>query len=451
MRFALLFILSALVNSACAAGQAYRLKPEWQGPCQKRDRIDVNLGQTPERFVQACGCQITGKLPDPAEVKAWAARLRAEGSLRRVDVVRSLLKQAGREAPLEYSDPWVDHPELPAPGPKTSKRDIGAILMFFFHCPGGVNCGMDWAGNHVLGMQKPSPLLAFNGKPGYYTAANPGFWVRELRDARGAGLDFVLPNVYGPDMVNDGWIKTLAEALKAEDAGVKIGLMDDPWAWGEPWFGNYWKQKPNLDVPNQAAKLLYDSKWKPFFSTVPKASWYTVDGRPFIYVYNSGKLEPLNRSSATFSRMKALFRADFGVEPFLVVDKAYFKDDGMALVADGKYTWNPLHYKDGPDMLSVNSMRGKRLTHAMPRWDAVGRDHPGKIADGGDGLLKGPEQLQKALEGSRDSDFLVLATWNDLGEGTCINRAYDYWYQGHWMQPDYFLRMIRAERSRPTQ
>ena len=49
---------------------------------------------------------------------------------------------------------------------------------------------------------------------------------------------------------------------------------------------------------------------------------------------------------------------------------------------------------------------------------------------------------------SRDADLLVFATWNDLGEGTGLNRAYDYWYLGRWLEPDYFIRMIAAEQAR---
>jgi hypothetical protein len=82
------------------------------------------------------------------------------------------------------------------------------------------------------------------------------------------------------------------------------------------------------------------------------------------------------------------------------------------------------------------------------RWDSLGRDKPGAIAGFGDKLLKGPEQLQAALEQSRGADLLVFATWNDLGEGTGLNRCYDYYYQGRWLAPDTFIRAIAAEQAR---
>jgi hypothetical protein len=61
--------------------------------------------------------------------------------------------------------------------------------------------------------------------------------------------------------------------------------------------------------------------------------------------------------------------------------------------------------------------------------------------------MKGPENLARVLEATRNADILVLATWNDLGEGTGINRAYDYWYQDRWLAPDVFMQMLRRARE----
>ena len=68
----------------------------------------------------------------------------------------------------------------------------------------------------------------------------------------------------------------------------------------------------------------------------------------------------------------------------------------------------------------------------MVRWDSVGRDRPGDLASSNDLLVKGSELLDQVLHESSDADLLVLATWNDLGEGTGIHRNYDYWSSGSW-------------------
>jgi hypothetical protein len=77
----------------------------------------------------------------------------------------------------------------------------------------------------------------------------------------------------------------------------------------------------------------------------------------------------------------------------------------------------------------------------------VGREHPGALPKPDEELIKGPEQLQTALNSSKQSQLVVFGTWNDLGEGTGLNRSYDYWYKGAWMPPDTFIRMLRASRQ----
>jgi hypothetical protein len=443
--------LGALAWGAQALGadpSYFQLRPEWNGPPKMSSVIDVNLGNSPEAFVRAAYGQIYGKEADADTVATWARRLRSDATLRRVDVVQLLLRDSGHRDTLAYSSPWLNNPELPPPGgARAGKRDVGAIVMFFFNCPGGVNCGMDWANTHAPGMAQPDPSLAWPPQAaGVYNASNPGFWRRELRDAKYAGLQFILPNTYGPD-ISEGKILTLAKALAAEADPVKVGLFDDTWPWGEKWFGPYWEQKPDMSRPDQAAARLYQAKWKPFFSEIPPKYWYRVDGKPMIYFYSSGKLG-FNNVAAVLSHMKQMFKRDFGVEPFLVVDKAYFADQAMPNVADSKFIWDPLKFGEGYVGMGRSAMKGKVLYHAMVKWDPLGRDRPGAIASASDGLRKGPELLQKVLKDSADGDILVLATWNDLGEGTGLNRNYDYYYQGAWLEPDAFMRLIRESQFR---
>jgi hypothetical protein len=438
---AFLGLLGCLLCAGPASATVFQLKPEWAGPCQAAATVDVNLGNSPENFVKACNCQITGALPPPQVVSQWAQQLRTDPRLRRVDVARSLEAAANKRLPFVYSNPWANDPELPPAGPKkTNHRDIGAITMFFFNCPGGVNCGMDWASAHVDGMQTPSNMLAWNGQPGYYDPKNPGFWTRELHDAKAAGLDFLLANVYGPDM-QKGQVQTLAQALAKESDPVKVALMDDTWPWGEQWFGPYWQVKPDLNDPTRAAAKLYEAKWKPFFTQVPRKNWYLIQGRPLIYFYNGGKLQPLTLASATMRRMKDHFKADFGVEPFVAADVAYYNDPDMKRVADEKFIWVPLD--STPDNISWSNMKGVTLCHAITRWDAMGRDKPGQIPGPQDRLHKGPEILEKVLAATQSADILVLGTWNDLGEGTSLNRAYDYYYLGQWQAPDTYIQLLR--------
>jgi alpha-glucosidase len=205
---------------------------------------------------------------------------------------------------------------------------------------------------------------------------------------------------------------------------VKLALFDDTWTWGQRWFGSFWQKRPDLAEPEAAARTIYESKWRPFFRQVNRKHWYRFKGKPFIYFYDAGTLEPRAQSSELLGRLKGLFEADFGETPFLCVDSGYFDDPRLTAVADARFDWFTFGLAE---KRSRSTMQGHVIDHAMVRWDSVGRDRPGELPVPGDLLVKGSELLEQVLHDSSDAELLVLATWNDLGEGTGINRNYDYW------------------------
>jgi hypothetical protein len=315
-------------------------------------------------------------------------------------------------------------------------RDVGAIMMFFSDCPGGVNCDPNWANTHASGMVLSHRLYGFAGRAeGYYNPDNPGFWRRELADARWAGLQFLLLNTYGPDL---HFLAALNQALVDVD-GVRIAFMDDTWSWGRV-DEQPWQTVPDLADAEGAAQAIYRAKWKPFFETIDAEHWYRVVDRPFVYFYNAGTLKPLNRSAAVVARLKQLFTADFGVEPFVAVDRAYFQDPGMPAIADSQFVWDTF----AANGRSHFDLKGVSHDHFMVKWDSLGRDRPGAIATSSDRLAKGTALLSQALADSAVSDLAVFGTWNDLGEGTGINRNYDYYDDGGWLPPHAFMQLLRA-------
>lgn len=421
----------------------FELKAEPQLPCEMSVKVDVNLGNSPEVFVQAVYCQVTGKPATDDQVYEWTEKLRTDKFTRRIDVVKHVCLAEGRECELVYSDPWKEQVELRGAPEKKVKRDVGAVFMFFFNCPDDVNCKMSWANTHVHGMLDKHQLYGFKDtEADYYDPKKPGFWHRELLDAQWAGMDFLMPNVYGPD-IEDGKLKPLQEALDSIENPPKIAMFDDSWTWGEPWFSDFWKQKPDLSKHAEAAQTIFDAKWKPFFSQIDKKHWYRFKGRPFIYIYNAGKLNPRSEAGPMYAKMRELFKAEFGEDPFLMVDSAFFDDQRMKDVADSQFKWFTFQQ---PGKKSRQEMNGHKIDHAMVRWDAVGREHE-RPAKPGDFLLKGDQVLTRILDESHDAELLILATWNDLGEGTGVNRNYDYYDKGQWLAPNHFMRLIRESQS----
>jgi hypothetical protein len=245
----------------------------------------------------------------------------------------------------------------------------------------------------------------------------------------------MLVNTYGPDLVRLG---RLSEALADIGGGLQIALLDDTWSWGRAQQPQPWNVLPDLADAAAAAQVIYQAKWKPFFQAIAREHWYVVKDRPLIYFYNAGTLKPLNAAAGVVARLKELFAADFGVEPFVAVDRAFFEDPGMPAVADSEFIWNTF------DEGSHFDLEGVTHDHFMVKWDSLGRDHPGDLATSSDRLVKGPELLRQALDGSAASDLAVFGTWNDLGEGTGINRNHDYYAQGQWLTPHAFMSILRA-------
>ena len=453
-----LFAGRAFAACTCDPTVDFTAKAEWV-PSGATANVDVNLGNTPTNFVTDASIQITGSAPSPAFLSAQVSNLTTLPYWRRIDTVNTILKNAGSAKTRVYSDPWTAQPDLLTAPCKNSPRDIGAVLMYFFNCPAGVNCGMQWANNHTVGMDVVSPVYRFGASPsGYYDPkSNAGFFYRELLDARYAGLQFFLPNVYGPDL-SDGSLTNLVSALNAVDAlvgtdrPVKVGMFDDTWGWVNYSFAP-WNSPPDMSTPSQtaaAASKIYLNKWKPFFSAVPAKYWYTVGGRPMIYFYNAGTLGAATNGGAVIQAAMNLFLADFGVTPFVVMDHYFvLQDPTMMSVVDSQYIWKTVN-AGLPGNKTRITKNGITLDHAMVRWDPLGRDTNGSTtltASAGDGLVKDDSLLTALLSSSSDANILVLATWNDLGEGTGINRAEDYFFNGQWQAPNVFMNEVRESQQ----
>jgi hypothetical protein len=446
----------AAAACVCDPDMSWSYRSEWAGPYSASASVDVNLGNTPAAFVQAAYWQVNGAAPSAAFVSDQVGKLTGLSYWRRIDTVNTILSNAGSSKTRTYSDPWTAEPALTTAPCKNVTRDVGAVFMLFFDCPGGVNCGMDWANNHVLGMQTADSLLGFGASPtGYYKAINnAGMCQRELLDARYAGLEFFLPNIYGWD-ITDGSMDNMVSALNAIaatsiTAQVKIGMFDDTWGWGNGGRPAPWNSAPNMSNTVTASDTIFNNKWAPYFDKVPSQYWYTVGGKPLIYFYNAGTLNYVN-SANVLARLKTLFQTRYGVLPFLVVDDYFWQDSGMSAVADGRFVWRP-----ATNLINGNSSTytysGVRLTHSMPRWDPIGRDSNGStsvVATAADGVIKDDSYVLGALSYSASvaSNLLVFATWNDLGEGTGLNRAYDYYWNGDWQPPTVFMDDIRASQS----
>ena len=462
--------------STCDGDVSFTTNPEFAGPyAQATTAVNVNLGNNPATFVTEAYWQVYGSAPSPATVTTQVNNLLTLPYWRRIDVVNTFLTAASSPLTHVYSEPWQSEPQFLTPPCKNVTRDVGAVCMFFFNCPNGVNCGLSWADTHAQGMSGPSTLLAYGADPsGYYnSAADAGFWYRELMDARYAGLSYLLPNVYGPDITN-GSIANLASALATiasmgVTAQVKIGMVDDTSVWNnsadddfEPWLTGPWSSTSgpeNLSAAGvtAAATEIFQDKWQPYFSQIPQQYWYEVNGGPLIYFYNGGTLYVDANSQPTITTiiqlLKSDFQAAFGVTPYVVIDNGF--SYGKSNVADNQFVWNTLSspYVPQPN-LSTYVSEGVTADLAMVKWDPTQRNNGANAIASpvceGSSIIKNDSLLQSILSRTTNDTFLTIATWNDLGEGTGINRNYDYYVDGQWEPPNYFMNDIRHSQAQVT-
>ena len=106
--------------------------------------------------------------------------------------------------------------------------------------------------------------------------------------------------------------------------------------------------------------------------------------------------------------------------------------------------------EDGDDhCLALGCGFAGNMSEGCNRGDASNRGNGSKerAATTEDLIVKDDRILRQVLDDTRQSDILVLATWNDLGEGTGINRSYDYYWDGKWKQPNHFMELIRRSQS----
>ena len=102
------------------------------------------------------------------------------------------------------------------------------------------------------------------------------------------------------------------------------------------------------------------------------------------------------------AKLKQLFTADFQEEAFVDADTAYFEDPKLEQVADARYTWFTFN---SPERRSRSTLKGHVIDHAMVKWDAVGRDHPGEPPRPTDLIIKDGNVLERVLRDTRDSEL----------------------------------------------
>ena len=241
---------------------------------------------------------------------------------------------------------------------------------------------------------------------------------QQLIDMMDAGVDFLMPVYWGVPGKYNGWsfagLPPLVEAhSKLQAEGQKppaIGLFYDTsilkWNSFNKDGAGY-----HVDLTTDFGKEWFYVAIRDFYSFIPPAKWARIDGRPIIFFYASAFAKA--QDPAQFDYVKRRFKADFGVEPFLV------KSSGWIGQADTIYSWGG----------AVSEPLIFRQTAAL----GPGYDHsavPGRqplIVERRDGQTYIDRWLQLLALRAENRPWIVhVETWNEWHEGTDIAHSREY-------------------------
>jgi hypothetical protein len=246
----------------------------------------------------------------------------------------------------------------------------------------------------------------------------PTWHKQQLIDMMDAGIDFLMPVYWGVPGKYDGWsfsgLSPLVEAhslLQAEDKKPPaIGLFYDTsilkWNRFNKDGSSY-----HADLTTDFGKDWFYTAIRDFFSLIPPTKWARIDGRPIIFFYASAFAKA--QDPAQFDYVKRRFKADFGIEPFLV------KSSGWKGDADAIYSWG-------------GAVSGSLIFRQVAAL-GPGYDHsavPGRkplIVDRRDGQAYINRWLQLLALPAESRPWIVhVETWNEWHEGTDIAHSREY-------------------------
>lgn len=231
-----------------------------------------------------------------------------------------------------------------------------------------------------------------------------GWFKGEFSDMMAAGIDIAACSYW--------------QGEKFSTAGTvnAVKALDELQAEGEvpPGLAMFYETLPfeGEDLTTGAGKQAFYKNIKAFFDLVPERHRGLIEERPVVWLYNA--FPAMRYDSSTFAYLRERFRADFGADPYIVVDRTWL--DSGALPVDGSYTWGVAY---------LGFVPGDTVAGAGPGYD----DHllpsraPGLIVPRADGACY-ERNLYYALASGRD--VLWLETWNEHHESTNINATAEY-------------------------
>ena len=326
---------------------------------------------------------------------------------------------------------------------RTPAKQLGALLFPWFDAPDPSYATDIINDPRGLGGDPYDGYGAGYPGGGYYSSLNEYWWEGVFSDMKRAGLDFVEiqhcpghgSRLYIPDNTDQ-----ILAALERSGCDLKLAMFGGNSAvaiWNNE-NGRGWNVDPPLDLSRpDIVTYFYDKDIKSFFAAIPKKYWATHNGlsleqggRPIVITYATSGYSSFDLGTYgnnIWISVKQRFAADFkdangnGIVPFLVLESSWFVN-GAGAYADGRYGWAAAVY--GPNTYGVG---GYYTTQIGPGYDDRLIRNPGGYTPRQDGgQMVRWFNSRPAGRNIFDSNLILVETWNELAEGSGIERSLDY-------------------------
>jgi hypothetical protein len=357
---------------------------------------------------------------------------------------------------LEFRSPGVSWDRLHWGPIRSPSLQTGAFFFYWYDAPNH-NADPNQMPYHPYGLINDA-WAGYNH--GYYSILNSDWWEQELSDLRLAGVDTAALICWGNHPENQTTAfktqnlpTTLVPALDRAGSGVKIILFDDTTSQCCEWnvdHGRPYYPDPRMPLSDHANRTyFYERKIRPFFQAIPQRHWathngqpLTAGGRPMIITYSAAWfLDVATEGGPLWQWIKDRFAADFRdsnnnpIVPWLVHENSWFVGTS-GTPADGRYAWGAATgYGNSFNRGSFNT------TNIGPGYDDRRIRTPGSNAPRFDG---GRLIDSFAQQDGYDADLLMIETWNELWEGTPLQRCKDYPRSGGGTLPEtHYIDLLR--------